>query len=233
VAVWPTATLRWRQSHHHSSTGPVRVSLVDDISTQETSLEQIYLLLHVMPRSSLVGVCSQKCNSASHQHRNSALDRGCIDRNVLRRGRVCKVVHCFTVTWYLSSGYRPLEEAWPRYQNTTFIYIFLCSLCTLYTYWSNWMNTTTVFWLHSINIMFNTLALWLLLHYSSQRLGSPSPSPRVKLSVCLTLSGSSNTLQSHLLGWRTTGWWCWLWQMMASMVPLHGSKDWRSLRLHC
>jgi hypothetical protein len=34
--------------HHHPSTGPVRVPSVDDFSTQDTYLEQIYLLLHII-----------------------------------------------------------------------------------------------------------------------------------------------------------------------------------------
>jgi hypothetical protein len=111
-----------------------------------------------------MGVRSQNCNSASHQPRNLSLDRDCIDRNVLRRGRVCRVVHCCTVTWSLSSGCRPLEEAWPRYQNTTFIYILLRSSCTLYTYCTNRMNTTTMFWLHSIDIMVNTCPMAVRSH---------------------------------------------------------------------
>jgi hypothetical protein len=35
-------------NHHHSPTGPVRISSVDDFSTQDTYLEQIYLLLHII-----------------------------------------------------------------------------------------------------------------------------------------------------------------------------------------
>jgi hypothetical protein len=35
-------------NHHHPSTGPVRVSSVDDFSTQDTYLEQIYLLLPII-----------------------------------------------------------------------------------------------------------------------------------------------------------------------------------------
>jgi hypothetical protein len=49
VAVWPTSTRRQRRLkssiHHSPATGPVRVSSVDDFSTQDSYLEQIYLLL--------------------------------------------------------------------------------------------------------------------------------------------------------------------------------------------
>jgi hypothetical protein len=34
-----------QQSHHSPATGPVRVSSVDDFSTQDTYLEQMYSLL--------------------------------------------------------------------------------------------------------------------------------------------------------------------------------------------
>jgi hypothetical protein len=72
-----------------------------------------------------------------------------------------------------------------------YIYLHIATFthCTLYTSWSNWMNTATVFWLHWMDIII-TLALWLSLLYSSQRLGSPSPWPRVSLNVCLTLYNS-------------------------------------------
>jgi hypothetical protein len=65
------------------------------------------------------------CNSASHQPRNLCFDQVCIDRNVLWRGRVCRVVLCLTVMWSFSSGCRPLEGFRHEVQNATFIYILL------------------------------------------------------------------------------------------------------------
>jgi hypothetical protein len=118
---------------------------------------------------------------------NLRLGRGCIDRNVLRRGRVCREVHCFPVTWSLFSGCRSWRDFDTRYKTLhLFTYFYVLSVHYIHTEQTEWTlllcsgYTQYTLWL--------ALALWLSLHYSSQRLGSPSPSPRVKLSVCLTLS---------------------------------------------
>jgi hypothetical protein len=110
----------------------------------------------VMPQSSLVRVAFPKLQSGISPPENSAYDRVCIDRYVLRKGRVCRMV---TVLHFGNVSLRGLGHGGSSTRGTKhYIYLHIATFtnCTLYTCWSNWMNTTTVFGLHSMNILVNS-----------------------------------------------------------------------------
>jgi hypothetical protein len=125
----------------------------------------------VMPRLSFVELGSPKLQFGISPPGNSAHDRFCIDRCVLLKGKVCRMV---TISHWVSSvtcHFRvwALEGFWHEVQNTTFIYTSLRSQFVHYLHTELWMNTTTVFWLPE---WIFRLALVLSLPFSTLASGS-------------------------------------------------------------